>query len=244
MSKTIMLNSRFWEDNYVSNLDPTEKLLFIYFISNPRISLSGIYEVPLKNIALDTGIDKEMVEKILDRFCEDKKVAYLDNWICVLNYPKYQNYKSDTIQVAVSNEIKMIPLKTLDKFILFGYPIHTLLIGYKEKDKGKEQDKEGEGKGKIFKEIGEVLHIFEEKNPAIKRMYGNTTQRGAAERLITKFGLEKVKGYAKFAIKVLGMPYSPRVTTPYLLETKWADLEAFYHESLGKKEEKSFKVML
>jgi len=82
--------------------------------------------------------------------------------------------------------------------------------------------------------IPEVFKIFEEKNPAIKRMYGNTTQRGATERLITKFGLEKVIGYAKFAIKVLGMPYAPRVTTPYILETKWADLEAFYHESLGK----------
>ena len=92
--------------------------------------------------------------------------------------------------------------------------------------------------------IPEIFKIFEEKNPAIKRMYGNTTQRGACERLITKFGLEKVVGYAKFAIKVLGMPYSPRITTPYLLETKWADLEAFYHESLGKKEEKSGKVVL
>ena len=91
--------------------------------------------------------------------------------------------------------------------------------------------------------IPEVFKVFEEKNPAIKRMYGNTTQRGACERLITKFGLEKVVGYAKFAIKVLGMPYSPRITTPYLLETKWADLEAFYHESIGKQNAKGKEIL-
>lgn len=92
--------------------------------------------------------------------------------------------------------------------------------------------------------LTEVFKIFEDKNPAIKRMYGNKTQRASAENLIKRFGLEKVEGYARFAVKILGMPYAPKVTTPYLLETKWADLEAFYHSEIGKKEEKSFKVML
>lgn len=126
-----MLNTRFWEDNYVSNLESLEKLLFIYFISNPRISLTGIYEVPLRNISLDTGIGKEPLEKTLNLFCDDKKIAYKDGWLCVLNYPKYQNYESNTIKIAIGKEFNLIPSKTLDYFIGLGYPIDTLRVGSK-----------------------------------------------------------------------------------------------------------------
>ena len=64
-----MINTRFWIDDYISHLDPTEKLMFLYFLTNPLTDICGVYEIPLKNIALDTGIDKEMVEKIIKRFC-------------------------------------------------------------------------------------------------------------------------------------------------------------------------------
>lgn len=138
-----MLNSRFWEDNYISELSPIEKLIFIYFISNPRISLSGIYEVPLKNIILDTGVEKTTLENTLDRFRNDGKIAYLEGWLCVINYPKYQNYASPTIKIAISNEIRLIPTEILDKFIHIGYPIDTLSIP--PKGKGREQ-----GKGKVI----------------------------------------------------------------------------------------------
>ena len=85
-----MINTRFWIDDYISHLDPTEKLMFLYFLTNPLTDICGVYEIPLKNIALDTGIDKEMVEKIIKRFERDCKIFYENGWIAVKNFSKYQ----------------------------------------------------------------------------------------------------------------------------------------------------------
>ena len=147
-----MLHSRFWEDSYIAELPPTDKLLFIYFLTNTHISLSGIYEIPLRNIALDTGIEVNSVEKSLDRFSEDKKIAHRDGWICVINYPKYQNYQSPTIKIAIQNELKIIPIEVLRFFTELGYPIDTLSIPPKGKGKGKGRVKvEGEYEREMFK---------------------------------------------------------------------------------------------
>lgn len=150
MSKKTMFHTRFWEDNFVYDLDPVEKLLFIYAMTNPRISLSGIYEAPLKAIAIDTGIERELLPKLFERFKKEKKIIYQDGWLCVVNYPKYQNYNKTTMVTALSREIELIPKKLLDIFIGYGYPIDTLSLGYKvqAKEQVKDKVKEQEGKNK------------------------------------------------------------------------------------------------
>ncbi|QGH73071.1 MAG: DnaA [Podoviridae sp. ctviO18] len=107
----------------------------------------------------------------------------------------------------------------------------TGIISNKEEDSNtnKESNKDSNGQA-----VAELLHQFEEVNPAIKRMYGNKTQRSAAERLIKKFGFEGVVRAAQFAVKVLGVKFAPRITTPYELETNWAKLVAFAHENKPK----------
>lgn len=137
-----MFDTRFWSDNYVADLDPIEKLVFIYTITSHRVSLCGIYELPLKIMALETGIDKDTLPKLLKRLEKDRKVAYRDGWICVVNYPKHQSYNKTTMATALEREIKQIPKEILDIFIGYGYPIDTLGIGYKEQEQDKEQVKE------------------------------------------------------------------------------------------------------
>ena len=85
-----MIDTRFWIDDYVSHLDPVEKLLFLYFLTNPFTEICGIYEVPVKNIALDTGIEEEMVKKILKRFEFDNKIFYENGWVAIKNFAKHQ----------------------------------------------------------------------------------------------------------------------------------------------------------
>ena len=68
MAKNRYIDTKFWTDTYITNLDPIEKLLFLYALTNPHTNIAGIYEISIKQIAFDTGIDKEMVEKIFQRF--------------------------------------------------------------------------------------------------------------------------------------------------------------------------------
>ena len=97
MAKQRIVDTRFWVDDYTANLDPIEKLLFLYFLTNPATDISGVYEIPIKNIALDTGIDKEMVNKILERFSRDGKIFYESGWVGIRNFIKYQTLNPKVI---------------------------------------------------------------------------------------------------------------------------------------------------
>ncbi len=117
MAKERIVNTRFWADSYVSNLDPTEKLLFLYLITNQYTEISGVYELPLKYMALDTGIEKEMVEKILKRFENDKKIKYFNGWVHVLNFSKYQK-DNPKVKIGINHALKRVPKNILDSLCI------------------------------------------------------------------------------------------------------------------------------
>lgn len=125
MAKTRIINTRFWDDTYISNLNPIEKLLFLYFLTNTHTNICGIYELPLKNIAVDSGIEKEEIEKILKKFAKERKISYIEGWVCVINFPKYQAKDNPKIKKGIENEINLIPSHILEKSIAYGYPMHS-----------------------------------------------------------------------------------------------------------------------
>lgn len=146
MSKNTFFNTRFWQDKYISDLDPTEKLLFNYCLTSPFLSLSGIYEVPVKYIAVETGIDRDMVLKVFKRFENDNKIVYHDGWLCVLKYPKYQSYNLPNVKKGLQKELKSIPKDIFNLFLEKGYdvssignelPIGCQSIDTREREQGK-----------------------------------------------------------------------------------------------------------
>jgi hypothetical protein len=106
LSKQRYINTTFWDDNYIANLDPSEKLVFIYLLTNPATNISGIYQIPIKRIATDTGFEKEMCQKILDRFQKDNKIKYENGWMAIKNFIKHQNQKSPLVLKGIENELK------------------------------------------------------------------------------------------------------------------------------------------
>ena len=76
MSKKRYIDTRFWDDEYVIGLNCSEKLLFLYLLTNPITDICGIYEIHLRRIAFDTDIDKKNVLKILEKFARERKVFY------------------------------------------------------------------------------------------------------------------------------------------------------------------------
>lgn len=108
MAKQRYINTRFWRDSYITELDPTEKLLFIYFLSNPDTNISGVYEIPLKIISADTGIDSEMVKKILKRFENDGRIKYEKGWIAIRNFTLHQTI-SPKIKIGIETELNNAP---------------------------------------------------------------------------------------------------------------------------------------
>lgn len=108
-----------WDDEYFSHLDPTEKLLFIYLITNSATNIAGIYQLQYKRMAADTGIDKDMCIKIITRFERDNKIKHENGWVAIKNFIKHQNFKSPKIQQGIDNELKNAP-EELKKWVLYG----------------------------------------------------------------------------------------------------------------------------
>lgn len=98
MAKQRMISTNFWKDSYVVDLDPSEKLLFNYLLTNPYTNVAGIYELNIREIAFDTGIDKSMVEKIIERFAADDKLTYKNNWLMLTNFIKHQSLNPSVVQ--------------------------------------------------------------------------------------------------------------------------------------------------
>jgi hypothetical protein len=139
MAKKRYINTVFWDDAYVSNLDPSEKLLFIYLITNPCTNISGVYQISLKRVSLDTGIEKEMVSKIFERFQKDNKILYFDGWMAIKNFIKHQNINSPLIVKGIEKELTNTPLECLSFIDASIYGIDTVSNKHISKGQGKGQ---------------------------------------------------------------------------------------------------------
>lgn len=225
-----MINTKFWDDDYTSNLDPIEKLLFLYFLTNTSTNICGVYEIPLKKIANETGIDKEMVVKIIQRFSKDGKVFYHNGWLCMKNFVKNQNQNSPKVKIGIQNEIMAIPKDIMDVFVSFGYGIDTLshLIQFNliKSNITKLNTSDKIAKKTTYNPLGaEILKEFESVDPKNKTYYGNKTQRASCDFLISEYGLDKVIQ----AIKILPQInqkklYIKQITTPFELKENWVKI--------------------
>lgn len=108
-----MINTKFWVDHYIKDLTPNQKLLFLYFISNPFTNISGIYEMPLEQIELNTKIKVKEIVKTLIKFEKDDKIFYQEGWIIIKNFTKHQS-EGEKVQKAIEKELKRLPKRIRD----------------------------------------------------------------------------------------------------------------------------------
>lgn len=135
-NKQRYINTKLWNDTYVAKLDPIEKLLFVYLLTNEHTNISGVYELPFKIMAVETGIDESMFKKILPRLKE--KIRYIEGIVVIKNFIKHQETGSPNVQKGILNcltDLDINFLKNIVKqgyFILPKYYLDTLCIPYVE----------------------------------------------------------------------------------------------------------------
>jgi len=90
-------------------------------------------------------------------------------------------------------------------------------------------------------DIQSFIKSFEGVNPSYEVLFRNTAERAASERLIIKFGLEKMLKTTEQLQGITSQPYAPRITTPYELERNLGKLIIFVNQQkviISKKETK------
>ncbi len=147
--KSRSIQTKFWYDTWVENLNISEKLLYLYFLTNPLTNLLGVYEISLKRISDESGIKKETIRKALERFETDSRIIYTDNFIIITKFLKNQKLNPN-MQLNVENLFEALPSHLKNKILDNGSKGFESIRNGLLKQKGKLKGKlKGKGKGKI-----------------------------------------------------------------------------------------------
>lgn len=112
MSKKRFIDTSFWSDVWVvDELNPLDRYLFLYLLTNERTNIAGIYEISLRTMSYETGIEREEIIRMLKRL--DSRVVYESGWIVLRNAIKNQNYRSPKIKAGIEITLAQVPDKTL-----------------------------------------------------------------------------------------------------------------------------------
>ena len=192
MAKYRAIQTDFWEDGFVLDLTPEEKYFYLYILSNPRTTQCGCHELPYKVIEMQTGYNRETVEKLLQRFVDYGKIEYSPDTkeILIKNWHKFNFTKSPKVMNCILKEISEIKNPDFKKYMIdvcigYGYPMDSLYIDLGEKEKQKEKQKEKEKEKEKQKEkqqqqakntvspvvVDKIKSYFDLKNEDIQTIY-------------------------------------------------------------------------
>ena len=147
------VNTHFWNDRYVRKLNKDEKLLYLYFLTSPLTNLLGIYELTIERMSFDTKITENTIDKCIEKFVNDGKILYANDYIFMLNFLKNQNL-NENMKKNVLKIANNLPDDVTDLFFNdITKPFKAFQSLCKAFGKGK-----GKGKGKNERE-GDVFTI-------------------------------------------------------------------------------------
>jgi len=215
MAKNRMVNTRIRSDGRVLDLDPSEKLLRIYLITNDHTDLCGIYEIHTRVICMETWFDKDMVNKIIDRFQKEWKVKRFENRIHIINFAKHQ-IKNPSVQKGIERSLNLIPQYIIDRLSTECIQSDTLNLDLTKPnlDLDLNSNSTEDIKEKII--IPPEINIFFEKQK--ENMISISHQINKDEWYIHKQAIE----YEKLKKEVLSIG-DPDVLCPSILEFVYTD---------------------
>jgi hypothetical protein len=113
------INTNMWKDDYIMELNPNEKLLFMYLLSNDFTTQSGIYNISLAHVAMETGLSNETILSGLQKFHADEKIIYNlpTKEIAIINWRKYNENKSYKTMTKVADELRTVKEPFLTLFL-------------------------------------------------------------------------------------------------------------------------------
>ena len=112
-----MVSTSFWDDSWVAELEPTQKYLFLYLLTNPLTNISGVYEVRTERIVFDSGLKKSEVTETLSAFEKAGKIVRESSWIGIVNFTKHQSL-NPKVKRGIVNELRKAPTALVDKMSL------------------------------------------------------------------------------------------------------------------------------
>jgi hypothetical protein len=186
-------------------------------------------------MAFESGIDeRDLAKSMLPRLAP--QVYYLDSWVCFRNWEKYHDNGSEQTKKGIENAWKAVPTEIrlrLKEMLKNGTPPIDPLDGASSFTSSSSSSFTSTSTSltsvasKDAEPVNKFIGLFKEVNPSYEQLFKNKAQRGAATRLLKKFGLDSMAQTLSIIEKTNGMPYAPVITTPLELEKFGGKLKAF-----------------
>lgn len=119
------INTTFWSDPFICDLDPDKKLFYLYILTNERTKQCGIYDISKRQISFDLSISIEKVTENINFFTEHNKIMFSEktNEIAIKNWERFNGSTSPKVIKCVNSELKLIKNTVLIKYL---YNIDTV----------------------------------------------------------------------------------------------------------------------
>ena len=107
--KTRIVHTKIWEDDWFRELSKPAGWLFMYLITNPRINLSGMYQLSQAALLFGTRFKEAEVEKLKMELAKKGKVFFYRDWVYIVNAKKYGGYSGKLCDQGIAKEMQEVP---------------------------------------------------------------------------------------------------------------------------------------
>lgn len=123
---TRIIYTEIWQDDFFVGLNPDEKLLFIYFLTNESVNIIHFYKCGISRVKADTGIDTPIILKAQRKFEENGKIYFKNGYVFLRNAHRFEKYEGSKNEVAKSKLFSRFSKDLIDWYInITDTPINT-----------------------------------------------------------------------------------------------------------------------
>jgi len=134
------ISTSFWDDEWIQTLDPSEKLLYLYLLTNPLTNIAGVYKITVRRICFDTGFNADTVGHILAKFEKAGKAYLHKGYIILPTWPKHQKiHERQKLKIGLIAILQELPEDIIQFMYEIGYAfdldsISSTVVGYKNRE--------------------------------------------------------------------------------------------------------------
>jgi hypothetical protein len=123
------ISTSFWDDEWIQTLDPSEKLLYMYLMTNPLTNIAGVYKISVRRICFDTGFNADTIGHIMRKFQTAGKAFRIGEFVAMPAWPKHQKWeKAPKIRDGIIACLKELDSEMLETLIEIKYRFDMKMV--------------------------------------------------------------------------------------------------------------------
>lgn len=124
---TRIVYTEIWQDDFFVGLNPNEKLLFIYFLTNESVNIIHLYKCGINRVKSDTGIDTPIIQEAQRKFEENGKIYFKNGYVFLRNASRFERYEGAKNEIAKQKLFARLSKDLIDWYCkITDTPIDTL----------------------------------------------------------------------------------------------------------------------